>query len=314
MKATILKPGLQTSLQARPRRGFRHQGMPWAGAADPVAMAAANWLVGNPASAPVLEQTYGGLTLRFDQPALVGLAGAPCALTLDGQGVAFARSFQVSGGQVLETGAPKTGLRTYLAVAGGWQAAALLGSVSTYMPAGIGGLWGRACQAGDVLGWAGTGSHPGARALPDRLRPYFSDSWTLRATVSAETDWLDPCSRAALFSQVFGVSRHSDRMGLRLTGSALVLRRRAEIPSAAMFPGMLQCPPDGAPIVLMADAQTTGGYPRIAQIARCDRHLLGQIRPTDRLRLLLRSPDQAVSAWTAKQDLLRQWMPDLDLY
>ena len=314
MSAVIIRSGIQASLQAGPRLGFRHRGMPWAGAADPLSMALANWLVENSVAAPVVELTYGGMSLTFERSARLALAGAPCSVVLDGAEKSFWQAMQVRAGQTLEIGAPPAGLRTYLAIGGGWSGDVFLGSVSTYLPAAIGGYAGRALKPGDQLTWIGPATTAPLRVLPEELRTPVSKSWALRATVSAETDWLQPEARQSLFHDSFQVERQSDRMGLRLGGPRLQCDARAEIKSSATFPGLLQCPPDGAPIILMVDSQTTGGYPRIAHIARCDRHLLGQIRPSDRLRLLPCSPDSARKAWQSKQAYFRQWIPDLVLY
>ena len=310
MSLEILKPGLQTTLQGAPRTGLRHAGVPWSGPADPLSLALANRLVGNPARAVGLEVTMGGLALRFTEMTAFALAGAESPATLDGAPQAHHATRLARRGAVLRLAPPPTGLRTYLAVAGGLVARDDLGAPSTYLPAGLGGHHGRALKQGDRILTRPPTGEPGILETPAGLRPVFQASWALRACPSAETDWLTAQALKALFDTVFQVSRRGDRMGLRLEGAALELAEQGDMTSAPVFPGTLQCPPDGCPVLLLCDAQTTGGYPRIAQIARADRHLTGQMRPGDRVRFLQRDPDGAIADLQAKDAWLGQWLAE----
>ncbi|MBI1393765.1 MAG: 5-oxoprolinase/urea amidolyase family protein [Alphaproteobacteria bacterium] len=313
---TIVSAGLQSTLQGAPRRGARHQGLPWAGPADPLSLALANRLVGLPAAALGVEITLGGFEARFDVDAIFALAGAPCAATLDGSPVRLHRSHRAAAGATLVLPPPETGMRTYLAVEGGMIAAAAFGSASTYLPARIGGLHGRSLQPGDVLKFRARAAllpaleSQAALETPAALRLAPQKAAALRATPSAETSRLAPSSREALFASDFRVSRQVDRTGVRLDGVTLELRSDGRMKSAAAFPGLVQCPEDGAPIILGADAQTTGGYPRIASIARCDRHLIGQLRPGATVRLLSRTFEDATAELVEKSTLVRGWIPD----
>ena len=308
MTITILKPGLQTTVQSRPRIGLRHQGVPGGGAADPLSLALANRLVGNPWDAPALEATLLGPTLRIESDCALAITGAIGAATLDGQALAWHETVFATAGQELHLGPAQTDARMYVAFAGGIEADAILGSASTNLQAGFGGHAGRALQAGDVLPVAG-GDAP-ALATPPEFRLPSSSSRALRTCVAAETDLLDTASLAALFDTNWVVDRRADRMGLRLDGPALRVASGGRMPSAAVFPGTIQCPEDGAPYILSVDAGTVGGYPRIAQVARVDRHVLGQLRPGGHVRLLRREPDEAVQELREKISYWSEWLPD----
>ena len=138
----------------------------------------------------------------------------------------------------------------------------------------------------------------------------MTTSWGLRACPGAEADLLEDID--VLFDTNWVVDRRADRMGLRLDGPRLSISSDGRMPSAGVVPGTIQCPEDGAPYLLSVDAGTVGGYPRIAQVARVDRHLLGQLRPGDHVRLLRREPDDAVGEFRAKADYWRKWLPDID--
>jgi biotin-dependent carboxylase-like uncharacterized protein len=305
---TILKPGLQTTIQSRPRTGLRHQGVPGGGAADPLSLALANRLVGNAWDAPAFEATLLGPTLRFDSDCAFAIAGATCSATLDGREVGWHETVFANAGDELQVGPAQADARTYIAFAGGIEADSILGAASTNLQAGFGGYAGRALQAGDVLSIAG--GDPAALETPPEFRLPTSSSRALRTCVSAETDLLDETSLATLFDTNWVVDRRADRMGLRLDGPALSVASEGRMPSAAVFPGTVQCPEDGAPYILSVDAGTVGGYPRIAQVARVDRHVLGQLRPGDHVRLLRREPDEAVQELREKIAYWSEWLPD----
>lgn len=310
MTLTILKPGLQTTVQSRPRRGMRHLGVPASGAGDPLSLALANRLVGNDWDAPALEMTLLGPELRFDAACCFSLAGAPLAATLNGEDVPCHEVLRAAAGDVLATGATEAGARAYLAIAGGISAQEVLGSASTYLPAGLGGHNGKALVSGDVLSCVAR--EVADLSTPEEFRPPLSGSWALRTCASFETSQLAKDDVERLFDTNWAVSRRADRMGMQLEGTALEVSSGGRMPSAAVFPGTVQCPEGGAPFMLSVDAGTTGGYPRIAQLARADRHLLGQARPGDHLRFLRRAPEAAIQSLHAKLDYWRPWLPDIE--
>ncbi len=308
MTITVVKPGMQTTIQSRPRTGLRHQGVTGGGAADPLSLALANRLVGNAWDAPALEATLLGPTLRMENDCALAVTGAPADATLGDRIVAWHETVFATAGEVLRLGPTRADARTYVAFAGGIAVDEVLGSASTNLQAEFGGHEGRALRAGDVLQVAG-GDAP-ALETPVRFRLPPSSSRGLRTCTAAETRLLDDASFAALFDTNWVVDRRADRMGMRLDGPALHVASGGRIPSAAVFPGTVQCPEDGAPYVLSVDAGTVGGYPRIAQVARVDRHVLGQLRPGDHVRLLRREADEAVQELRDKIAYWSEWLPD----
>ena len=310
MTITVIKPGLQSTIQSRPRVGFRHQGVPAGGAADPLSLALANRLLGNVWDAPALEVTLLGPTLRFESECAFAITGAVGVVTLNGDEIRMHQSWVASAGDELAIGAAEVGARMYFAVSGGFAADNILGSSSTNLQAGFGGLQGRVLLTGDVLQCDSV--VVGSARTPDEFRlPMFS-SWAMRTCAASETHLLGKDSRDHLFNTNWVVARRADRMGVRLEGSKLTVSSDGRMPSAGVIPGTIQCPEYGSPYVLSIDAGTVGGYPRIAQVARVDRHLLGQLRPGDHVRLLQREPDDAVAELRGKLAYWREWLPDID--
>jgi len=312
MTVRVLKPGLQTTVQAGPRRGQRHLGVPASGAADPLSLALANRLVGNTLLAPALETTLTGVTLRFESRCFVAVTGARAEVWLNGERVKRHRTLAIAAGGELEVGPAKQGARNYLAFAGGLAVDDVLGSASTYLPAGFGGFRGRALRAGDVLPVRPFDVEPPLLRTPKEFRPRAGTSWALRACYGAEVDMLDKESRFDLFDTNFSVGSRADRMGLQLESARFDVSSGGRLASAPVFPGTIQCPEDGKPFLLSVDAQTIGGYPRVAQVARADRHLVGQLRPGDHVRLLWRDADSARDELLAKHDYWRQWLPGIN--
>jgi biotin-dependent carboxylase-like uncharacterized protein len=275
-------------------------------------MALANHLVGNPVMCPALETTLTGIDLKFESEGVFSISGAQSKCTLNGSPVEIHRSYRANAGDELFLGAALTGARAYIAFAGGLVADEMLGSRSTYMPAGFGGFKGRALQQGDCLQLNLPSHEIDSRTTPEEFRPPITGTWAVRACDAVETELLDEAARDALFDTNFTVGSRADRMGLQLQGRALGVRSEGRLPSAPVFPGCVQCPEDGTPFLLSIDAQTTGGYPRIAQVARVDRHTLGQFRPGDHVRLLRRTPEQAAEELYEKLNYWRAWLPDIE--
>lgn len=272
---TVMKAGMLTTVQDRGWRGHRAQGVSLCGAADPFALRLANLLVGNPENLAALEFTLIGPHLRFSHDTLVALCGAQFGDWPHDQPV------RVAAGTTLTLGVARHGCRGYLAVAGGIDVPPVLGSRSTYLRAGFGGLQGRALREGDVLPLAKVERRPAGRwHIDERIAPAYSPEPTLRVIRGAQAEEFSP----GLFSSSYRVTPRADRMGVRLTGPALVRRRPVDLPSAPAVPGTVQVPPDGQPIILMADAQTIGGYPQIAHVISVDLPLVAQLRPGDTVR------------------------------
>lgn len=304
----IVRPGLLTTVQDAGRAGFRHLGVPLSGAADPYSLALANGAVGNAPGAAALECTMQGPCLRFLASTQIALAGADMAASLHGDPIPLYRPVRVERGDELALGLAKLGARCYIAVAGGLAGRAFLDSVSTYAPAALGGLDGSALKTGDRISGAG-GQRNAPREIPAALHLRLAHEFFLRATSGPETDRLEPESLKRFFSASWTVGRRADRMGMQLEGPILSLSPAPSMASSPVFPGTVQCPPDGAPFLLSCDAQTVGGYPRIAQIIAADIPLLGQMRPGDRVWLRRIGADDARDIAFKKTALLADFLP-----
>jgi biotin-dependent carboxylase-like uncharacterized protein len=276
---TVLSPGPLTTVQDRGRTGRASIGVTRAGAADRPAAALANRLVGNDPSAAVLETTAGGLRLRAERTVLVAVTGAPVPLVVGGRPASLNAPLTLHPGAELSLGLPPVGLRSYLAVRGGIDVPEVLGSRSTDTLSGLGPA---PLRPGDLLPVGGlAGEEPIVDVAPVRppvVRP------VLRVLPGPRRDWLEPAAWTALSSAEWTVSADSDRVGLRLTGPRLSRAVDDELPSEGLVPGALQVPPDGAPVLFLADHPVTGGYPVLAVVATADLPAVAQLRPGDVLR------------------------------
>ena len=293
----VLRPGLLTTLQDAGRHGLQHLGIVPCGAMDPVALQLANGLVGNNAQAGTLEITVLGPELVFDVETLVAICGADMEVVLDGRPAPLNRPFLVEKGAKLHARRVLLGSRAYLAVAGGIAVPQVLGSRSTYLPAKFGGLEGRALRAGDVLPLAADAQALAIKrylklSRKEEKRGVRTVAWSVPALTLPEREpivvhamegrhhgMFDAASQRAFFDATWKVSPDSNRMGFRLSGPALARADSAEILSEPTCLGTVQVPANGTPIALMADHQTTGGYPKIAEIAAADVPRLAQLSP-----------------------------------
>ena len=275
----VLDGGLLTTVQDLGRQGFQAYGVPVAGAMDPFALQAANAMVGNPLGEAALELTVVGPRLRATAACAVGLAGADLGARLNGQAIAPWQAYLLAAGDVLEFGGPLSGCRAYLAVAGGLDLPLVLGSRSTYLRGGFGGVEGRALRAGDVLSLRA----PGAGALPLRGRgftpPAYSPEPVVRVVLGPQADRFTPAGLETFLGNTYAVSGNSDRMGARLQGPTIAHSRGPDVISDGIVLGAVQVPGDGQPIIMLADRQTTGGYTKIATVIGADIHHLAQCLP-----------------------------------
>ena len=309
MTIRVEKPGLQSTIQSWPRTGSRHLGVPASGPADPLSMALANRLVGNAAITPALETTLTGVTLKFEVATYVSVTGAIAKCTLNDNPVNQHVTIAVKRNDILVIGSAEKGVRSYVAFAGGLKADEVLGSVSTYMTAEFGGHKGRALEAGDELELSDGSAKPTILETPANYRLPMLDSWSLRAGRSCETKSVDDLAR--LFGTKLTVASRSDRMGIKLEGEIFKTNVDGQMPSAPVFPGTVQCPQDGSLFILSVDAGTTGGYPRVAKITRTDLHLLGQLRPGNRVTLIERDDEDAARELLEKHAYWQRWLPDI---
>lgn len=281
MRLMIDAPGALTTVQDLGRTGVAHLGFCTCGAMDLTSMQIANRLVGNCRGCAVLEMTLTGISARFVGEGYFALAGGDFAPTLNGKPIENYRAYGVRSGDRLQLGAARTGLRCYLALSGGMDVPVVLGSRSTDLKIQMGGLDGRALQAGDVL-TTGDFCLPIGDPTPWHIPPVtFAPPFTLRCIDGPQAARFDPAARKGFYSKPYTVTPKSDRMGLRLEGSALTADGGVDICSDGIVRGSVQVPGSGQPIVLMSDHQTVGGYAKIATVIGCDVSLLAQARPGD---------------------------------
>jgi len=291
----VLDPGFQTTVQDGGRWGFQRDGVPPSGAADPHSYARGNVAVGNTRMAAALEITAGGTSFEFLARCRVALAGAWVEATLDRADVASEAPVDAEPGMVLRFGRPARGLRTYLCVAGGIDVPPILGSRSTYLPAGFGGFAGRALRAGDELPVGPpevsdrSRRGAGSRAAMGPAAPRATGPATVALPFVVGGQWEDhaPEAREAFVAASWRVSHQSDRIGLRFEGPPLGgVGRSQPFVSDGTVTGAIQVAGDGRPIVLLVDRQTTGGYPKLGAVASVALSALGQLAPGDEVRFV----------------------------
>lgn len=292
----VVDGGLLTTVQDGGRRGHRRLGVPWCGFLDPDAAHAANRAVGNPEKAALLEGTATGPTLRFGATTRFAIAGADLGAVLERADlgpwpVPNGRAVVARTGNVLSMRDRRTGLRAYVAFAGGVAVPDVLGSRATDLVAGFGGYDGRALQARDHLS---LGRAPAGPEVADvALTPPAPGPVVLRAVAGPQDDMFTDEARARLESETYEVSPLSDRIGCRLAGPVLAHRAAGEILTDGMVPGCIQVPPNGQPIVVLGDGPTTGGYPKIATVVSADLGRLGQLVAGDAVRFRLVTIEEA---------------------
>lgn len=294
----ILSPGPLMTVQDLGRPGARPYGVATGGAMDSFALEAANRLVGNPANTAGLEITAGGAALRLLRPTMVALAGGDLDATLDARPLPLWTAIAAPAGALLQFSGRRAawGARAYLALAGGIDVPVILGSRGTDLAGSFGGFYGRALRTSDrlTLGqatWQGQGGYWHADA-----RPGYTAQPTLRLLPGPHGRCFAPATLAELVAQPFQVSATSNRMGYRLHGVRLAYAGPCSLPSLGVVPGSIQVPPDGTPILLMADAQTTGGYPVIGVLIGADLPLAAQLLPGDSLRFAMTTLEAAQAA------------------
>lgn len=286
---TIVKPGLLTTIQDLGRYGWQKYGIVVSGAMDPIAHRLANILVMNDENCPTLEMTLVGATLRFEENTVIALTGADMSPRLNGRRIPIGTAIAVEKGDVLEFGIAEDGCRTYLAVHGGFDVPRVFKSSSTYLRAGFGGFKGRTLEKGDRIKRKKTDSTFFQKVKNMRRRwaisRYFYPprSRTVRVMKGRQFQLFTKESQQAFFREPFTVTSDSDRMGYRLTGPTLSLTKKFEMISEGVAFGSIQVPASGDPIVLLADRQTVGGYPKIAQIATVDFSTIAQKKPGDEI-------------------------------
>lgn len=288
---TILETSALNTVQDLGRPGYRNLGVGTSGVMDAIALQAGNILLGNQMDDACIElQTY-PFVLRFDAPASFAVTGIDAAIEVDGRTILPWTVETVAAGQVLRVGAPRTGARGYICIAGGIEVPVVLGSRSTQLRGGFGGLDGRPLETGDTLKTtgatldvAGYGAVPPATVLDAVASEDDAKVIHLRAMPATDYELFTSESRQRLWDTPWRITPQSNRVGYRLSGAPLELNHRIELRSYGVIAGIVQVPPAGEPIVQLADANTVGGYPRIATVIEADLWRLAQARIGTRIR------------------------------
>ncbi|OLN31931.1 biotin-dependent carboxyltransferase family protein [Desulfosporosinus metallidurans] len=303
----ILRAGPLSTLQDLGRGGYGQYGVPTAGAMDPWALQIGNLLVGNPRNSPGLEMTIQGIKAQILSRTVLTITGGTGVYTLNGQSVENWRTFPVEPGDVLDIGVITEGCRAYLIASGGLDVNMILGSGSTYLPASLGGMNGRALVREDILSAVPKSTpqkRPITRFLVPELVPHYPDVCTLRVVPGLHEELFSRETLDLFYSTLYVVTPQSNRMGYRLQGRALNLAKGAALISDAVVFGVVQVPPDGQPIILAADHQTTGGYPVIGVVASVDFSSLAQLRPGQSVRFRSIDLEEAQSLRREQERLL----------
>ena len=297
----VVRSGLFTSVQDLGRYGFQKYGVVVSGAMDTFALRIANLLVGNEEAAAALEMTLIGSNLRFHQDTLIAICGGNLSPTIDEQPVPEWRPVYIKKGTILRFGRYSKGCRAYLALGGALMVPKILNSSSTYLRANLGGFQGRALKENDIL-QLGSLSPLGSKlmnslaltignkrfkgaswSVSSNIFPSYKPNPTIRVLPGPQLNHFTKGSKNKFFNDFFRVTTQSDRMGYRLEGPILKMSQNLEMISEAVSAGTIQVPPDGNPIILLADRQTTGGYPKIAQIATIDLPVIAQVKPGEKV-------------------------------
>ncbi|MBD3109090.1 biotin-dependent carboxyltransferase family protein [Bacillus sp. AGMB 02131] len=292
---TVIKPGMLTTIQDLGRYGFQRYGVLVNGAMDTFSHRLANLLVGNHEATPTLEATLIGPHLRFELDTMIAIGGADLSPAIDGHPIQIWKPYAIKRGQYLTFGAIQNGCRSYIAVAGGFQVPAVMQSASTYLRGKYGGVNGRPLQKDDqlLINVADREFNNMKWSIADELLPRFHSSPTIHVVRGQQFNLFTAESQHCFFTSTYEVTPQSDRMGCRLKGPLLKRYTETEMLSEAVAFGTIQVSSDGSPIVLLADRQTTGGYPKIAQIASADFPNAAQVKPGDRVNFKEISHEEA---------------------
>ena len=298
---TVIKPGLLTTIQDVGRWGHQAFGVPVSGPMDDASYRLANLIVGNPSGAAVLEATVLGPELRIDTETIMAVTGADLGATLDGTSIPLNGAVVCPAGCVIRCGERRNGARAYMAFDGGIATPPTLGSRATHVVGEVGGIAGRALKAGDVVPLQPR-TPLAPRPKPRAMAPTAMGGARLRVLLGPQDEYFAPAAVETLQRTRFTITSQSDRMGYRLAGRARIERAsQQEMISDATFLGAIQVPPSGDPILLMADRQTTGGYPQIATVITADLPLAGQLAPGDWVEFQLCTRAEAIAALVAQE-------------
>lgn len=327
MSITVLKPGLLTTIQDMGRPCYQKYGVIVSGAMDTYSARLSNIIVGNLENEAALEITLIGPSLKLEKGTLFSLTGANLSPTINGKSIPIGRAIYLINDCILEFGTCINGCRLYLAVAGGFDIPIVMNSKSTYLRAGFGGFKGRALKKNDVLK-IGTKSEVSTKIIKtfNGDTTFVLSSWYLKSFIDINSentvimvfegrnfkDFKEE-SIKKFFSTKFTVSNNSDRMGYKLFGEKIELKHALEMISEPVNLGTIQIPPDGNPIILLADRQTTGGYPKIVNVASVDIQKIAQLKPKDKITFKKITLEEAEQLYFERETVIRKLKESINL-
>jgi biotin-dependent carboxylase-like uncharacterized protein len=282
-----------TTVQDKGRYHCLRYGVPISGAMDAFSLVAANYLVGNDPDDACLEITLIGPELKARAKTQIAITGGTISLRINGEPASMWETLEISEGDVVSFGRMESGCRSYLSIRGGIDAPLVLGSRSAFVRGGFGGIGGRQSKAGDTIDGFNAPSLAAQYSLPEELRPQLTGNYEVHVVLGPQADMFTETGLNTFLSSIYKVTLEADRMGYRLEGPLIEHKGRADIVSDALLPGAVQVPRNGKPIVIMRDAQTTGGYPKIAAVTTPDVSLLGQAKPNDTVKFSKLTVQQA---------------------
>ena len=274
----FLKTGLQTLIQDHGRIGYQSYGVPVSGVMDKKSAALANELVGNPSDAPVIEITLLGPKIEIEGECQIAITGADLSPKINNQTIPLYTTVTVKNGDMLSFGAIKNGCRAYLAIGGEWQLSKWLNSYSAVPYAGKEATPKSVIEKGQQL-TIKTSKRGIKKSIPKSEQPIYNNSQRIRVLPGPEFEEFSPYTIAYFFSRGYKLTNDSNRMGYRLDGNLIDFKPKREVISSGIIPGTIQITSSGQPVILMADAQTVGGYYRIANVISADMDKLAQLKP-----------------------------------
>lgn len=305
---TVRSSGPLSTVQDAGRFGYMSTGFSPGGAMDSYSMRIANLLVGNRPEEGVIEMTMMGMTVTFDGDAVLALTGADMQpfLNEEEEPLPMYTAFQVHKGDVLKMGAAMSGMRSYLAVSGGFKLPFVMGSLSTNLKCGLGGFEGRKLKAGDVLPLRETITLPLVGSRKTQPENNYRRDITVRVVLGPQDDYFTDKGIETFLGTAYTVSGQSDRMGVRLEGAKIENKNGVDIISDGIATGAVQIPASGTPIIMMADRQTTGGYAKIATVISADLKKMAQAAPGTTVRFEAVTEKEAVRLKKQEENRLRQ--------
>jgi len=300
----VVKPGLFTTVQDLGRYGYLKYGVPISGAMDTFSLIAANLLVDNPANSACLEITLIGPEIQALTKTHIAVTGGETSVNINEEKASMWQTIKVQEGDVISFGKIEKGCRAYVSIKGGINVPPVLGSRSTYVRGAFGGINGRQLCSGDLIHGFPTLSLNHGYAMPEELVPKYTNFYEAHVILGPQSNMFTEKGLETFLTNEYTVTSEADRMGYRLEGTNIEHKDKGEIISDALLPGAVQVPPNGKPIIIMRDAQTTGGYPKIAVVITPDISLLGQAKPGDAIKFSKITTNEAQKKTIAYYTLL----------